>query len=236
VPPGPSNSAEAALKQNEQLWSSQKIANYYYRLQVICFCPPDITRPAIVSVNNGVPVSMVDAATGETRSEQSIGRYTTVEGLFAIIRDAIQRKAEELTVEYDPKLGYPRSVRIDYLRTAADEEISFSVAVLETIGPGVSIQPAVVEEVRTSLLKSNPPQVSVYVKGGLRDGCTTLHAISWERTGNTVTMYVTSQRPLEAQCPAVYTYFERDINLGVDFAAGVTYTLNVNDKTLTFGV
>ena len=35
-------------------------------------------------------------------------------------------------------------------------------------------------------------------------------------------------------CPAIYTWFEKDVNLGTDFAFGTTYTLNVNDYSTTF--
>ena len=81
---------------------------------------------------------------------------------------------------------------------------------------------------------SNPPQVGVYIKGGLRDGCTTFHNIEIAREASHVNITVTVQHPKDVSCPAVYTYFEKEINLGSDFSAGVTYSLDVNDYSTTF--
>jgi hypothetical protein len=98
----------------------------------------------------------------------------------------------------------------------------------------ITIDPAPIHEVNVTLLKSNPAQVSVYIKGGLRDGCTTFYNIEVTREGNTVNIKVTTKHPKEAVCPAIYTYFEKNVNLGTDFTIATTYTLNVNDYTTTF--
>jgi hypothetical protein len=100
--------------------------------------------------------------------------------------------------------------------------------------PEEEIALAPIHEVNTTLLLSNPPQIEVYIKGGLRDGCTKFHDIEITREGNTVNIKVTTQHPKDVFCPAVYTYFEKEINLGSDFTAGTTYTLNVNDYSTTF--
>ncbi len=98
----------------------------------------------------------------------------------------------------------------------------------------VEIKLAPIDEVRVYIMKSNPPQIGVYIKGGLPDGCTTFHGIETSREGNTVNIKVTVQRPRGVQCPAIYTWFEKDVNLGTDFAFGSTYTLKVNDYSTTF--
>jgi hypothetical protein len=98
----------------------------------------------------------------------------------------------------------------------------------------VEIKPVPLDEVKVYIMKSNPPQIGVYIKGGLADGCTTFHDIETNRDGTTVNIKVTVQRPREAKCPAIYTWFEKDVNLGTDFAFGTTYTLNVNDYSITF--
>lgn len=98
----------------------------------------------------------------------------------------------------------------------------------------VEIKLAPIDEVRVYIMKSNPPQIGVYIKGGLSDGCTAFHDIETTREGNTVNITVTVQRPRGVECPAIYTWFEKDVNLGTDFAFGTTYTLNVNDYSTTF--
>ncbi|MDD5082461.1 MAG: hypothetical protein PHU08_03710 [Dehalococcoidales bacterium] len=100
----------------------------------------------------------------------------------------------------------------------------------------IVISQAPIHEVRVSIAESYPPQVFVYIKGGLADGCTTFHELEVERSGNTINIEVTTQRPRDAQCTQVYGYFEKNVNLGTDFASGGTYTINVNDKTTTLAM
>ncbi len=98
----------------------------------------------------------------------------------------------------------------------------------------VEIKLAPIDEVRVYIMKSSPPQIGVYIKGGLPDGCTTFHGIETSREGNIINVKVTVQKPRGVDCPAIYTWFEKDVNLGTDFAFGTTYTLNVNDYSTTF--
>jgi inhibitor of cysteine peptidase len=101
-------------------------------------------------------------------------------------------------------------------------------------GQQLEIRLAPIHEVRVAIAESFPPQVMVYIQGGLSDGCTTFHELKTERSGNTVNITVTTQRPKGAVCTQVYGYFEQNVNLGSDFASVQTYTINVNDKTTSF--
>jgi hypothetical protein len=98
----------------------------------------------------------------------------------------------------------------------------------------LEIRPAPIHEVRVAIAESYPPQVVVYIKGGLSDGCTTFHELKTERSGNAVNITVTTQRPKGAVCTQVYGYFEQNLNLGSDFISGQTYTIQVNEKTTSF--
>jgi inhibitor of cysteine peptidase len=98
----------------------------------------------------------------------------------------------------------------------------------------LEIRLAPIHEVRVAIAGSYPPQVMVYIQGGLSDGCTTFHDLKTERSGSTVNITVTTQRPKDVVCTQVYGYFEQNVNLGSDFVSGQTYTFNVNDKTTSF--
>ncbi|MFC1994843.1 hypothetical protein ACFLVK_00335 [Chloroflexota bacterium] len=100
----------------------------------------------------------------------------------------------------------------------------------------VEIILAPIDEVKVNIMESNPPQIGVYIKGGLPDGCTTFHDIEIVQEGSIVNIEVTNQRPRGVSCPAIYTHFEKYINLGSDFTRGVTYTLKVNDYTTKFDI
>jgi len=101
----------------------------------------------------------------------------------------------------------------------------------------IEISLAPIEEVRVNIAESFPVQVFVYIRGGLADACTTLHEVKTERSGSTINIEVTTQRPKEAICAEVYSTFEENVALGSDFTSGETYTVNVNDaKPVTFVV
>jgi len=98
----------------------------------------------------------------------------------------------------------------------------------------IVIRPAPIHEVRVDIAESWPLQVFVYIKGGLADGCTTFHKLTTERSGNTIDISVTVQRPKDAICTQIYGFFEKTESLGSDFTAGETYIVNVNDETTSF--
>jgi hypothetical protein len=98
----------------------------------------------------------------------------------------------------------------------------------------VTINLAPIHEVQVNIAESYPPQIFVYIKGGLSDGCTTLYEITEERDGNTINIEITTKRPKDKACAEVYSYFEKKINLGTDFVSGETYTIYVNDTTTSF--
>jgi hypothetical protein len=98
----------------------------------------------------------------------------------------------------------------------------------------VEIKLAPIHEVNISIAESYPPQIFVYIKGGLSDGCTTFREAKVSRDGNNIDIEVTVQRPKNRVCPAIYTYFEENVALGSDFVSGETYVIQVNDETRTF--
>ena len=99
----------------------------------------------------------------------------------------------------------------------------------------LEIKLAPIHELDIRFAESFPVQVFLYVKGGLSDGCTQFHGIEIKsRSGNSIKVEVTVERPKDKVCPAVYTYFEQNLNLGTNFKSGETYTVIVNDKNVVF--
>ena len=118
-----------------------------------------------------------------------------------------------------------------------------AIVALITIGtvPGckvevedILIRDAPIHEVRINIAESFPPQVFIYIKGGLADGCTTFNGTTVTRQGNTININLTTARPKDAICIQVYGFFEKTVGLGIDFISGGSYTINVNDFTETF--
>jgi hypothetical protein len=98
----------------------------------------------------------------------------------------------------------------------------------------VETRPAPIDGVDILFMESYPVQVGVYIKGGLPDGCSTFRDLTVIRDGDTVNIEVTIQKPADAVCPAIYTWFEKNVNLGSEFTTGNTYTVKVNDVSTTF--
>ena len=104
-----------------------------------------------------------------------------------------------------------------------------------TPAPGRQTVPAPIDDVQVVIRESNPPQVTLNVKAGLPSGCAQRESHSVSRTGDTFTVRVLNSMPTgDVACTMIYGTYELNIDLGRDFRAGGTYTVNVNDKTTTF--
>jgi hypothetical protein len=123
----PANSNLGQLTKNRKLWNQQKISKYSYQLSRSCFCAPVARGPVIIKVNNGVTISVTSVETGASVDPELFKQYDTIPKLFSVVQDAIARKADSLAVKYDPKLGYPTQVNVDYSQQMADEELYLTV-------------------------------------------------------------------------------------------------------------
>ena len=100
--------------------------------------------------------------------------------------------------------------------------------------PGMEIRLAPIHEVKVTITESTPPEVFVYIQGGLSDSATTFHDLTTLRSGNVISITVTTRRPKGVVAAQVYGYFEKKVSLGTDFLPNLTYTVKVNNKTTTF--
>ena len=101
--------------------------------------------------------------------------------------------------------------------------------------PGRQTVPAPIDDVQVVIRDSNPPQVTLSVKAGLPSGCAQRESHSVSRAGDTFTVRVLNSMPTgNVACTMIYGTYELNLDLGRDFRAGGTYTVNVNDKTTTF--
>lgn len=95
---------------------------------------------------------------------------------------------------------------------------------------------APIEKVEIAILKSNPPQYDVLITSGLPSGCAQYDATTLlGQSGDTIRIRVTNTMPKgDAECTAIYGYYESTVHLGSAFTMGVTYTVDVNGTTKTF--
>ena len=124
--------AQAQLAEARTRWAGNGPAGYDYTFTRGCFCPEEFVGPYQVSVRQGEIVTASFRGTDLFEiGVLEIGRYDeivkTVDGLFDEIERAI-READAVTAEYDPVLGFPTTVSIDWILNAADDEVSYAIA------------------------------------------------------------------------------------------------------------
>lgn len=113
-------------------WDTKDVASYSYILELQCFCAPaSELKPVLVTVKNGAVASL--QYWDETPSKRApapasiFGPYDTVEDLFALVDDAIDRDADVLQVRYDAEYGFPDMVNVDY-EAGGSEQLFFTVS------------------------------------------------------------------------------------------------------------
>ncbi len=111
------------------LWTQSDPGDYTYRYTHACYCEQG-GRTVIITVRGDSVVAIEDALSGEAVA-LSPGLYTTVDGLFGLIHDALLRNPDHLEASYDEARGFPRTLSVDYYRQADNDEFGFDVAALE---------------------------------------------------------------------------------------------------------
>jgi len=108
-------------------WQAAGIDDYTFQLDVICFCT--ISGRFQVTVEDGVATEATsESGPVDLTSPDRFMEYN-VEGLFALLSDwGGGQSPDDMLASFDPELGYPVEVRIDSIRQAVDDELSFFVS------------------------------------------------------------------------------------------------------------
>ena len=117
------------LDQAEAKWKAQGVKNYEFIAKVVCFCPPPMPAFAFrVTAGNGELTNSNDEMT-----RRNAEPYSTVEKLFAFLRDEAEKQPYRMVVNYHPELGYPISADLDRNRIAVDDEWLLSLTGFRTL-------------------------------------------------------------------------------------------------------
>ena len=112
--------------ENRDRWLEEGYASYTYRVDRSCFCFN--AGLADIEVNRGTIVAVTRVDDGSAVAAEFFEIYDTVEDLFDTIENAIEGNAERLEVTYDPDLGFPTSIVLDYSSNVADDEFTFTAS------------------------------------------------------------------------------------------------------------
>ena len=107
----------SGLDAARNLWRSAQDGDYRYSYQKYCECYRAEPPTTVVTVRDGQIENVFHVHSDSERQvparDGSYDLYWTVEDLFSKLETAYAREAV-VRVDYDPSLGYPRSLYIDY--------------------------------------------------------------------------------------------------------------------------
>ncbi len=125
--------AQKMLNQAKVKWERAGLRSYTYQFERSCFCPEEWRKATTVTVLGDSVARARYVEPDEQVPAENIERYQTIGGLFAKLQEAIDRRAYQMDVTYDPTYGYPTSAVIDYDQRMADEEMRFNASELKPI-------------------------------------------------------------------------------------------------------
>jgi hypothetical protein len=118
----PITEAGGDLLEARRRWQRVAPASYDITVRHGCFCPSEATRPVVVTVTDGQVVRRRYVDDGSDVDPRFASTFPSVDGLFAIIADALDRDAASMNATYHPFWGHPLSISIDYVAQMADDE------------------------------------------------------------------------------------------------------------------
>lgn len=125
-----SDSPNSNYRENYEQWQTTDFAEYNFIVDRSCFCGGG-PYPAQIFVKADTISLVVDPDSQEPVSIDSTQTYAaiypTVEDLFDLVEDAIEKDADHLEVMYDNFNGFPWFIDIDYSKEIADEEIRYEI-------------------------------------------------------------------------------------------------------------
>jgi hypothetical protein len=132
---------KSEVEQAREKWQAANISHYRFNLFISCFCVFNEDMPLMIEVKDGQVVSM-EFKSGKEIDPQLLPlfqRYETIDKLFDGLAKSFdfegddQGPAEKVTVEYDPTYGFPSQVQIDFIKQAADDELTLDASKFEAM-------------------------------------------------------------------------------------------------------
>jgi len=129
--------APTELEKNRQTWQDSGITHYRYSLNIGCFCAFRNQMPITVEVQKGEIVSMTypdgTLVAKTDPNYETFSKHATIDRIFSELEAGLAGGAEQVTVTYDSAKGFPNNIYFDYIKAAADDELSITVSNFETL-------------------------------------------------------------------------------------------------------
>lgn len=104
----------ASLQANDELWQTNRPVSYRYVVERECDCALELMRPYVVTVARDLRTAqyLVTGSADSLGISEEPPEVVWLEELFAKTAEAVLH-AKEVEVIFDPRFGYPSSVRIN---------------------------------------------------------------------------------------------------------------------------
>jgi hypothetical protein len=127
---------EEKLDRHRALWAAAAFDDYEYGYNKYCECHRETPPETLVTIHDGEVVGVRHRPFGSDHEVQAEQRnfewYWTVEGLFDLVATGLARNAE-VRADYDPTLGYPTHVYVDYDANLIGDEVDVRLTRLDRI-------------------------------------------------------------------------------------------------------
>lgn len=121
---------------NQMIWKNHQIHHYRFTISISCFCPY-AGMLATYEVQNGQIVSRsFSSQDGGQFEEERVAEiyepFSNIDKVFNYVSAAIS-DADEVSIEYDPEYGFPRTISIDWIEMAIDDEMYLTLSDFEPL-------------------------------------------------------------------------------------------------------
>ena len=118
------NQIVAEVFTNKDKWLSHGIKQYQIEMQKICFCAPDAVRLMIFSISDNEIKDVRYADSGDEVDPSYYNQFNTIEGMFDLVAQALDKNPANIVISYDEEYGYIKELTVDYQQNIADDEFT----------------------------------------------------------------------------------------------------------------
>jgi hypothetical protein len=121
-----------SLSEARARWRALGSESYSYEVNRSCFCLLGGRRMTVM-VQAGVVTSAEFEDSGAGVEAALLSYVPSIEDLFDLIEDALDRQVAYFSAQYDPSYGFPTRIEIDYSSTMPDDEVAISARELQPL-------------------------------------------------------------------------------------------------------
>lgn len=121
------------LEAARERWEARGPASYAFTYELNCFCGGPGSAPVRITVTEGRVTGAYVPDEDRQVPEDELADHPTVGDLFRSVSEWLERDPVSARTVFDPTLGHPLDVFVDFRSNVIDEELGFRVRDLEAL-------------------------------------------------------------------------------------------------------